>query len=77
VRARACLSFGVRAVFLIASYVAVDFICLFFSLCERRFCMAKRGKMQHGYSKKVFRRGAQRIHAKNVSPAPMRGGIRL
>lgn len=39
--------------------------------------MAKRGKMHHGHSKKVFRRGAQRIHARNVSPAPMRGGIRL
>lgn len=39
--------------------------------------MAKRGKMARGYSKKVFRKGAQRVHARNVSPAPMRGGIRL
>lgn len=39
--------------------------------------MAKRGGMHRGYSKKVFSRGAQRIHARNVSPAPMRGGIRL
>lgn len=39
--------------------------------------MAKRGHLAHGRSKKIFRRGAQRIHAKNVSPAPMRGGIRL
>jgi len=39
--------------------------------------MAKRGRMSHGFSKQVFRRGAQRIHHKNVSPAPMRGGIRL
>lgn len=39
--------------------------------------MAKRAKMHHGYSKKVFRRGAQRVHPRNVAAAPMRGGIRL
>lgn len=39
--------------------------------------MAKRGRMAHGHSKAVFRKGAQRIHHKNVAPAPMRGGIRL
>lgn len=38
--------------------------------------MRKRGSMSRGYSKKVFRKGAQRIHAKNAA-APMRGGIRL
>lgn len=37
----------------------------------------RRGKMGRGHSKAVFRRGAQRIHQKNVAPAPMRGGIRL
>lgn len=41
--------------------------------------MRKRGKMSHGFSKKVFTRGAQRVHRKNglVSGMPMRGGIRL
>lgn len=41
--------------------------------------MARRGKMNRGYSRKVFRRGAERVHSKNAlgSGAPMRGGIRL
>lgn len=41
--------------------------------------MARRGKMGHGYSKKVFRAGAQRVHRKNglSQGMPMRGGIRL
>lgn len=40
--------------------------------------MAKRGHLSHGYSRKVFRRGAQRVHPRNIpSGAPMRGGIRL
>lgn len=47
----------------------------------RRLCM-KRSKMHRGYSRKVFTKGAQRVHPKNalsmVSHAgPMRGGIRL
>jgi len=37
----------------------------------------KRGGMSRGHSRKVFRKGAQRVHGRNVSPAPMRGGIRL
>lgn len=36
----------------------------------------RRGRMSHGYSKKVFRRGAQRIHRRNAVIRPMRGGIR-
>lgn len=40
--------------------------------------MSRRGRMPRGHSRKVFRRGAQRIHPKNVPSAlPMRGGIRL
>lgn len=42
--------------------------------------MAKRFKMPRAHSKKVFTRGAQRVHPKNavgISGAPMRGGIRL
>lgn len=40
--------------------------------------MAKRSKMGHGYSKRVFRAGASRVHPKNLtSGMPMRGGIRL
>lgn len=39
--------------------------------------MSKRGGMSRGRSKKVFSRGAQRVHPRNVSPPPMRGGIRL
>lgn len=36
----------------------------------------KRMRMQRGRSRKVFTRGAQRVHPKNGSN-PMRGGIRL
>lgn len=38
----------------------------------------RRSKIPRRRSKKVFTRGAQRVHPKNVSVArPMRGGIRL
>ena len=39
----------------------------------------RRGKMARGHSRRVFRKGAQNVHPKNlVSVAgPMRGGIRL
>ncbi len=40
----------------------------------------RRGKMGRGFSRKVFRKGAQRVHPKNdLSGAGMtqRGGIRL
>lgn len=34
--------------------------------------------MARGHSRKVFTRGAQRVHPKNaLSSLPMRGGIRL
>lgn len=36
----------------------------------------RRGRMSHGYSKKVFRNGAQRIHPKNAATI-MRGGFRI
>lgn len=40
--------------------------------------MARRGRMNRGRSKKVFRRGAQRVHGRNLmSGNPQRGGIRL
>lgn len=40
--------------------------------------MAKRFKMRRGNSRKVFTKGAQRVHPKNgLQSAPMRGGIRL
>lgn len=37
----------------------------------------KRYHMSRGKSRKVFRKGAKRVHSKNVNTAPMRGGIRL
>lgn len=42
-------------------------------------CMARRGRMNRRHSRKVFTRGAQRVHGKNLLGAggPMRGGIRL
>lgn len=40
--------------------------------------MKKRGKMGRSYSRKVFTRGAQRVHPKNgLGSVVMRGGIRL
>lgn len=38
--------------------------------------MSRRGGMSRGHSRKVFRRGAMRVHPRNVAPPPMRGGIR-
>lgn len=38
----------------------------------------RRQKMARGRSRKVFTRGAQRVHKRNSAQArPMRGGIRL
>lgn len=42
------------------------------SLAMRRGRKIKRGK-----SKRSFTRGARRVHRKNTSDSPMRGGIRL
>lgn len=39
--------------------------------------MKRRKKLSRRVSKKVFKRGAKRIHLKNASVKPMRGGIRL
>lgn len=39
--------------------------------------MSRRMKMNRRRSKKIFTRGAQRIHPKNAPASPMRGGIRL
>lgn len=41
--------------------------------------MRNRGKMSRGFSRKVFSKGAQRVHPKNNVGAGfvMRGGIRL
>lgn len=37
----------------------------------------KRRKMGNHQSKELFTRTAKRVHARNSSPPPMRGGIRL
>lgn len=37
----------------------------------------KRRKMSRGESRRKFTRGADRIHKKNITTGPMRGGIRL
>lgn len=37
----------------------------------------RRSKMSRGKSKRSFSKSAGRTHKKNVSPRPMRGGIRL
>ena len=39
--------------------------------------MKKRKAMSRRHSKKLFRKTAQKIHKRNVSTNPMRGGIRL
>lgn len=43
--------------------------------------MSRRGRMSRGESRRNFRRGAMRVHKKNVMnvsvAGPMRGGIRL
>lgn len=39
--------------------------------------MAFRSKMNGRKSRKLFSRGATRVHRKNMAPGPMRGGIRL
>lgn len=41
--------------------------------------MSKRGRMNRSHSKRVFTKGAQRVHPKNniSTTGPMRGGIRL
>ena len=40
--------------------------------------MRGRGKMGRSHSRKVFTKGAHRIHPKNlITTSPMRGGIRL
>lgn len=40
--------------------------------------MARRSRMGKRHSRKVFTRGAQRVHRKNATVGrPMRGGIRL
>lgn len=40
--------------------------------------MSFRSKIGRGHSRKVFSKGAQRVHPKNTMlGSPMRGGIRL
>ncbi len=39
--------------------------------------MAYRKKMRKSRSKRLFRATASKTHRKNISPRPMRGGIRL
>lgn len=37
----------------------------------------KRRKMSHSESRANFKRNATKVHPRNMSGAPMRGGIRL
>lgn len=39
--------------------------------------MKKRFKLNKRYSKKLFTKTAKRVHKRNASGRPMRGGIRL
>lgn len=39
--------------------------------------MARGKKIPRNKSKKSFSRNAERVNKKNISPRPMRGGIRL
>jgi hypothetical protein len=39
--------------------------------------MRKRSRMSSSHSKKVFHKTAKRVHHRNHSISPMRGGIRL
>ncbi len=39
--------------------------------------MRKPRKIKRGKSKRQFTKGAVRVNPKNVTPTPMRGGIRL
>lgn len=39
--------------------------------------MARRSRMSRGKSRRSFTKGARRVHRKNFSSGPMRGGIRL
>lgn len=39
--------------------------------------MGKRHSIGRAKSKSMFTRNALRVHPKNTSPSPMRGGIRL
>lgn len=39
--------------------------------------MRFRKRMSRRSSRKNFRRGARRIHARNNTPMPMRGGFRI
>jgi len=39
--------------------------------------MSRRARMSKGRSKKIFSRGAMRVHSRNLNTTnPMRGGIR-
>ncbi len=53
-----------------------DLVLIDFSR-QRRDAMAYLRKMGRKRSKRVFRKSASRTHRKNISPRPMRGGIRL
>ena len=44
--------------------------------CLRRILMKKRKSLSRKKSKKMFRKGASKVHPKNYAPMPMRGGIR-
>lgn len=53
---------------------------LFFFFLFPEVSVAKRGKMSRGHSRKVFSKGANRVHPKNAMTGAgyvMRGGIRL
>lgn len=70
-----------------ARYVRAD-CCFFFCLFPLPFLFFvssllevvmsfRRSRMGRSNSRKVFSRGAQRVHPRNIVAGPMRGGIRL
>lgn len=77
------LQFGACAIY-VRVLLCMDaiLIALILVLCQEVILMHKRSKMSRGFSKKLFRVGAQRVHPKNglgmsSSSFNMRGGIRL
>lgn len=52
-------------------------VFLFFPLFLEVVMSFRRSRMGRSNSRKVFSRGAQRVHPRNIVSGPMRGGIRL
>ncbi len=69
----------VRVFFCIVSVLTLFLVIVILrvSLNEEVFIMAFRKKIGRKKSKRQFTKGATRVHRRNVSGRPMRGGIRL